>query len=539
MVGVAQLVEPRIVIPVVVGSSPIVHPISYKALKCKAFQGFFFGVVVQWCDPRISMHHLRRQKRSGIYYYRQAIPKPLRKLSGASEVVFSLHTRDRRIASLLAYQVSAMLLVEFESAKQMADKFDIDKLVQSVKQGHTRHWTVDLEGIGKISTNPNASDPVKEHQQAMEALSLLSQKNRAQQEEIHQVIGSTRKNLYSAFNEYKSELEAQQKKSRQHIIPAIKKFVDWINEQHQNIAVNEVKQTHIKEYKQFLRGFQNKKTGQKGLSPSTVYNRLGFIETFFRYCQDQKYYPDGERNLPTHKQKGAKPDAVAVNRDYQAFSTAEIKEIFAVENYQSNTLPHQFWLPLLGLYTGARLAELCYVNPYSVNNDNPEQVWVLEFSQATKNHSSKRTIPIHQSLIDLGFLEYVEALKQCFEKPETLFPYSTNPDKAGGSRFHHYIRNTLEISNPRKVFHSFRSNVAEKLKMAGVPENYSQYYIGHLSKNIHSYIYAGQNKPIGLFKSYIEQLDYPVEINSLKELSDPVLTVLGRKARQHNRQKRG
>ena len=28
MVGVAQLVEPRVVIPVVVGSSPIVHPID-------------------------------------------------------------------------------------------------------------------------------------------------------------------------------------------------------------------------------------------------------------------------------------------------------------------------------------------------------------------------------------------------------------------------------------------------------------------------------------------------------------------------------
>jgi hypothetical protein len=28
LVGVAQLVEPRIVIPVVVGSSPIIHPIS-------------------------------------------------------------------------------------------------------------------------------------------------------------------------------------------------------------------------------------------------------------------------------------------------------------------------------------------------------------------------------------------------------------------------------------------------------------------------------------------------------------------------------
>ena len=33
MVGVAQLVEPRIVIPVVVGSSPIIHPILCKRVS--------------------------------------------------------------------------------------------------------------------------------------------------------------------------------------------------------------------------------------------------------------------------------------------------------------------------------------------------------------------------------------------------------------------------------------------------------------------------------------------------------------------------
>jgi hypothetical protein len=33
MVDVAQLVEPRIVIPVVVGSSPIVHPKSYNGAR--------------------------------------------------------------------------------------------------------------------------------------------------------------------------------------------------------------------------------------------------------------------------------------------------------------------------------------------------------------------------------------------------------------------------------------------------------------------------------------------------------------------------
>ena len=34
MVGVAQLVEPRVVIPVVVGSSPIVHPRTSKKNSC-------------------------------------------------------------------------------------------------------------------------------------------------------------------------------------------------------------------------------------------------------------------------------------------------------------------------------------------------------------------------------------------------------------------------------------------------------------------------------------------------------------------------
>ena len=45
MVGVAQLVEPRIVIPVVVGSSPIVHPnflcLLLKAIKTKIKTIFF------------------------------------------------------------------------------------------------------------------------------------------------------------------------------------------------------------------------------------------------------------------------------------------------------------------------------------------------------------------------------------------------------------------------------------------------------------------------------------------------------------------
>ena len=56
MVGIAQLVEPRIVIPVVVGSSPIIHPIYLKSLR--EIVSFFFWVFTKllqmYCQDALS-----------------------------------------------------------------------------------------------------------------------------------------------------------------------------------------------------------------------------------------------------------------------------------------------------------------------------------------------------------------------------------------------------------------------------------------------------------------------------------------------------
>ena len=47
VVGVAQLVEPWIVIPVVVGSNPIVHPIFFRKPRIAALPGLVEGLE-QW-----------------------------------------------------------------------------------------------------------------------------------------------------------------------------------------------------------------------------------------------------------------------------------------------------------------------------------------------------------------------------------------------------------------------------------------------------------------------------------------------------------
>ncbi|MEZ8043312.1 hypothetical protein AB6C46_02390 [Vibrio sp. 10N.237.312.C02] len=70
---------------------------------------------------------------------------------------------------------------------------------------------------------------------------------------------------------------------------------------------------------------------------------------------------------------------------------------------------YYYWLPLLCLYTGARLNELGQLQPKNVARI--ESRWCIEITdeadgQKIKNSNSARYIPIHQDLIDFGFVEY-------------------------------------------------------------------------------------------------------------------------------------
>ena len=67
MVGVAQLVEPRIVIPVVVGSSPIIHPIFYIVLYQRlSFQPNTQNIQLQ--NNQIHLWHLPFKKNADQYW---------------------------------------------------------------------------------------------------------------------------------------------------------------------------------------------------------------------------------------------------------------------------------------------------------------------------------------------------------------------------------------------------------------------------------------------------------------------------------------
>lgn len=73
-----------------------------------------------------------------------------------------------------------------------------------------------------------------------------------------------------------------------------------------------------------------------------------------------------------------------------------------------------YWIPLLGLFTGTRLGELCQLRTVDVQQVEGVNVLVLTNEgegQNIKSDAGHRSVPIHSELVRLGFLKYVETIE--------------------------------------------------------------------------------------------------------------------------------
>lgn len=84
------------------------------------------------------------------------------------------------------------------------------------------------------------------------------------------------------------------------------------------------------------------------------------------------------------------------------------------------------WLPWLSAFTGARLSELCQLRKTDlVNVGGIWSIRILAEAGSVKNVGSERIVPLHQALVDEGFVEFARA-----QKGEVLFP-DLLPDRFG------------------------------------------------------------------------------------------------------------
>lgn len=184
-----------------------------------------------------------------------------------------------------------------------------------------------------------------------------------------------------------------------------------------------------------------------------------------------------------------------IAREDKPFSTRELQAIFSGYLYTGTdsgsaelVFPYQFWLPLLALFTGGRLNELCQLESSDIRQEEETGIWFIrianEGSKSLKNHHSRRFIPIHDELIRIGLLDFVRQAKN--EGREKLFSdgLTYQPTKGWGGiattfftripsastkhggYFHAIgIRKRLADGKPDgKKFHAFRHTFVDLLR---------------------------------------------------------------------------
>jgi integrase len=148
-----------------------------------------------------------------------------------------------------------------------------------------------------------------------------------------------------------------------------------------------------------------------------------------------------------------------------------------------------------------------------------KKIWcfnILEESDRPDKHlktmSSKRVIPIHDTLIELGFLEFVELLKTRHTNRQRLFQelkYGEGSYIRNVSYFFNkkYL-NLIGLKTDKKNFHSIRHTVIDHLKQKLVVISFINELVGHQHGNIDLDRYGKGYTSDILYNKCVKKINY-------------------------------
>ncbi|MGX9847121.1 site-specific integrase [Limimaricola litoreus] len=148
-----------------------------------------------------------------------------------------------------------------------------------------------------------------------------------------------------------------------------------------------------------------------------------------------------------------------------------------------------YWAPLIAVHMGLRSEEILqlYLSDIQVIDDVPCIVLKQGPGQSLKSKASRRTIPIHDNLLKLGFMQLVAMLERAGEP--RLFPWLERSEnkktytETFSKRFTRY-RQDHKIYDAQRDFHSFRTTFNHLLIQAERQDSHRRALMGHVEHDI-------------------------------------------------------
>lgn len=251
------------------------------------------------------------------------------------------------------------------------------------------------------------------------------------------------------------------------------------------------------------------------LDPMTVKDKINTASLFFAWAKSR----DSSVANPVDGQGIKRPRNNRKAKKRHPWTKEELNKMFAAPIFAGchsesrwrqpgNVVLRQsamFWVPLLGLFSGMRLGEIiqmqvadvktsegiiCFdVTPMAnINSADGEGTGVDGNEvKSIKTGSSRRAIPVHTTLLDIGFGEFVESRRNAgASRLFADFDKSKDNDSWSAQFSSHFARFCTSIGVTRRevTFHSLRHNVEDALRNADVRKEVRDAVQGHSESGI-------------------------------------------------------
>ncbi len=247
--------------------------------------------------------------------------------------------------------------------------------------------------------------------------------------------------------------------------------------------------------------------GHKRIAAKTINSHIQMFKMFFDWAERHGHAPHTLfEGMKVRKDKASESERKPFTPDQARLIYTELTEnpsgLVRKDSHK--------WGMLLGMFTGARLNEICQLDIVDVKQDG--DTWFLNITdegddtKSVKSKAGRRKVPLHSELIRLGFLDFVESRRN----GTRLFPdYSYSANGGYGRNLGRWCNESflpkLRIKQPGLVFHSLRHTVVTRLGQANVPEPIIQCIVGHARSGVTQEVYLREGYTLTQLKEAIDR----------------------------------
>lgn len=206
------------------------------------------------------------------------------------------------------------------------------------------------------------------------------------------------------------------------------------------------------------------------VSPKTIKEHKKFLQSCFKFARYKRYIsisPTDNMLLRFSK-----------SSTRGCFSNSQVREILDYCSQQSDPIWH--WAIPIMAYTGMRNSEVMQLRKMDIKTDPDSGIRYIHVTTeagSVKTKAGVRRVPIHNTLLDAGFLFFVGGIES---EESVLF----NGDGRTLTRMYSTLKKKINLPDVDEAInqltlYSLRHRVVTSLRSAGVPTVFMQALVGH------------------------------------------------------------